>query len=114
VQFGSSLAWILLIGGFVLASAGSRLGPPLLIGGLICFGLALVFSLVTLPVEIKRLPRALALISRRGILQGEENDAASEVLRAAAYKYVAAVVVAALQFLYYALQVLPLLGGRRD
>jgi hypothetical protein len=37
------------------------------------------------------------------------------VLKAAAYTYVAAVVVAALQFLYYALRVLPLLtGGRRD
>jgi uncharacterized protein len=115
VQFGSSLAWIFLFGGMFLAYAGSRLGPPLLIVGLACFALALVFSLVTLPVEINASRRALALISNAGILQGEENDAAREVLKAAAYTYVAAVVVAALQFLYYALRVLPLLtGGRRD
>jgi hypothetical protein len=115
VQFGSSLAWIFLFGGMFLAAAGSWIGQPLLIAGLICFGLALVFSLVTLPVEINASRRALALVSSAGILQGEENDAARQVLTAAAYTYVAAVVVSALTFLYYFLRVLPLLtGGRRD
>jgi hypothetical protein len=96
---------------------GSRLGPILIIAGLILnflglawvgiflFGAVLLFHLVTLPVEFDASRRALRLIDELGILQGEENKGARAVLQAAAFTYVATAFYALLNLLYYIMMV---------
>ena len=103
------------------AQIGSNLGPWLVIAGLIFqiqglaavgllfFGAAVVFTLVTLPVEIGASGRALAFVESLGMV-GERQDGARAVLKAAAWTYVAAAMAAVLTFAYYAL----LVFGRRD
>ncbi|MEL6398773.1 MAG: zinc metallopeptidase [Cyanobacteria bacterium J06626_4] len=100
---------------------GSRLGPILIIAGLILnflglawlgilfFAAVLLFHVVTLPVEFDASKRALKLIDEYGILQGEENKGARAVLQAAALTYVATAFYALLNLLYYVF----LLLGRR-
>jgi hypothetical protein len=96
---------------------GSRLGPILIIAGLvlnflglawvgiILFGAVLLFHVITLPVEFDASRRALRLIDDLGILQGEENKAARAVLQAAAFTYVATAFYALLNLLYYIMMV---------
>lgn len=105
VQFGSSLAPILFLIGFLLNFTS------LAWLGVILFGLAVVFSLITLPVEFDASKRAKALLNRNGILMAQEAKGVDKVLDAAALTYVAAAVAAIGQLLYY---VLLLTGGRRD
>jgi Zn-dependent membrane protease YugP len=92
---------------------GSRLGPILIVAGLILnfvglawlgiifFAAVLLFHVVTLPVEFDASRRALRLIDEYGILQGEENKGARAVLQAAAFTYVATAFYALLNLLYY-------------
>ena len=96
-----------------VANLGSNLGPALVIMGLIfsfggllqigivLFTAAILFHVVTLPVEFDASSRALKLVDELGILQGEENAAARAVLNAAAWTYVATAAYAALQLLQY-------------
>ena len=105
VQFGSSLAPILFIVGFLLNFTS------LAWLGVILFAAAVVFSLVTLPVEFDASKRAKTLLSGSGILSLQEAQGVDKVLNAAALTYVAAAVAAIGQLLYY---VLLLTGGRRD
>lgn len=72
---------------------------PLVKIGLICFALAVVFSLVTLPVEFNASSRALHLLTDGGYLTVDENEGAKKVLSAAALTYVASALTAILQFL---------------
>ncbi len=69
----------------------------------------MIFTFVTLPVEIGASGKALAFVSDLGI-QGEKQTGARDVLKAAAWTYVAAALTALLTFLYY----LMLIAGRRD
>lgn len=102
-QFGSSLApWLFIIGFLFQFTALAWLG-------LILFGGAVVFTLVTLPVEFDASRRAKRLLAGNGILIGDEMKGVDKVLDAAALTYVAAAVAAVGQFLYYLL----LLGGGR-
>ena len=103
VQFGSGIGPWLLIGGLFL----NILGLAWL--GLIAFGAAVVFTFLTLPVEIGASGKALAFVSSLGI-SGERQVGARDVLKAAAWTYVAAALAALLTFLYY----LFILMGRRD
>ncbi len=105
VQFGSSLAPILFIIGFLLNFTS------LAWLGVILFAAAVVFSLVTLPVEFDASKRAKTLLSGSGILSLQEAQGVGKVLNAAALTYVAAAVAAIGQLLYY---VLLLTGGRRN
>ena len=68
--------------------------------GIACFGLSLVFQLVTLPVEFDASHRAVKYIERSG-LDGQALKGAKQVLTAAALTYVASALVSVLQFLYY-------------
>ena len=77
--------------------------------GLIAFGAAVIFTFVTLPVEIGASGKALAFVSSLG-MSGEQHVGARAVLKAAAWTYVAAALTALLTFLYY----LTLIMGRRD
>ena len=102
-QFGSSIAPWLIIGGLIFSLL------ELAWVGLFAFGAAVVFTFVTLPVEIGASGKALAFVGNLGMV-GERQVGAREVLKAAAWTYVAGALTALLTFLYY----LMLLMGRRD
>ena len=100
-NFGSTLSWpLFLIGLF----SGIR---PLVTAGIVLFSLAVLFQLVTLPVEINS--RALKMLQSTGILGTDETRGARKVLTAAAMTYVAALAASILQLL----RLLILAGGRR-
>ncbi|MGH2456972.1 MAG: zinc metallopeptidase [Candidatus Limnocylindria bacterium] len=103
VQFGSGIAPWLIIAGLIFNVLG------LAWIGLIAFGAAVLFTFVTLPVEIGASGKALAFVASVG-LAGERQTGAQQVLKAAAWTYVAAALTALLTFLYY----LMLIAGRRD
>ena len=103
VQFGSGIAPWLIIGGLWINVLG------LAWIGLIAFAAAVLFTFVTLPVEIGASGKALAFVSSLGMV-GERETGARDVLKAAAWTYVAAALTALLTFLYY----LMLIAGRRD
>jgi Zn-dependent membrane protease YugP len=77
--------------------------------GIGCFGLSLVFQLVTLPVEFNASRRAMAAIEQSGLLTREEQLGAKKTLTAAAMTYVAATAVALAQLV----RLLVIFGGRR-
>jgi hypothetical protein len=81
----------------------------LAIVGLIGFGAAVLFTFATLPVEIGASGKALAFVNGLGMV-GEKQAGAREVLKAAAWTYVAGALTALLTFLYYVW----LIFGRRD
>mgnify|MGYP000815688786 CR=1 FL=1 len=83
---------------------------PLVKIGIFCFALAVLFYVVTLPVEFNASRRAIRVIDDTGMLSGEELPGARSVLRAAAMTYVAALVVS----LANLLRLLAIFAGRRD
>lgn len=96
VSIGSRVSWIFIIIGLFYYSA---VGNWFLYIGIILFAGAVVFQLVTLPVELNASKRALTLLEQNEILVGNENAAARKVLRAAALTYVAAACVSILQLI---------------
>lgn len=104
-QFGSGLAPWIFIAGFLLNFT------TLAWAGVILFAAAVLFTLITLPVEFDASARARRLLQSHGLLVGDEMGGVNKVLNAAAWTYVAAAVAAIGQLLYY---VLLLTGGRRD
>jgi hypothetical protein len=111
-QFGSNLAPMIFMGGFLLQWLGAAsIGYWIAWVGVALFAIAVVFTLVTLPVEFDASRRAKALLQSQGIIIGDEMTGVNKVLDAAAWTYVAAAVAAVGQLLYY---VLLLTGGRRD
>ncbi len=69
--------------------------------GIVLFGFAVVFHIVTLPVEVNASRRALAMLGESGVFTTEEElDAAKNVLTAAALTYVAGALQAVLTLLY--------------
>ena len=70
--------------------------------GILVFGVMVVFTLLTLPVELDASRRGLVLLNEAGLLQTAEDSTGSrQVLTAAALTYVAAAVTAVLQLLYF-------------
>jgi uncharacterized protein len=69
--------------------------------GVACFSAAVVFALVTLPVELDASGRALTMLRNTGLVTVQEMDGAKEVLQAAALTYVAALLQAAANLMYY-------------
>ena len=106
-NFGSTLAFPLVIGGMFLNT------PFLAEIGVLLFSFAVLFGLVTLPVEFNASSRAIAILSEGGYLTPEEIPAAKKVLNAAAWTYVASALVAVLSLLRL-LIISGLLGGRDD
>ena len=104
VNIGSNLGWILIMAGLFFNWLNiAWLGVAFFAGGAL-------FALMTLPVEFDASARAKRLLSETGIIQTvEEQRGVNNVLNAAALTYVAALVTALLQVLYYA----SLLSGRR-
>jgi Zn-dependent membrane protease YugP len=89
--FGSQLALPLFFIGLIFAFR------PLMDLGIIFFSLAVLFQLITLPVEYDASRRAMVLLERSGLVGLEERPLVREMLNAAALTYVAATAVAALQ-----------------
>jgi uncharacterized protein len=105
-NFGSQFSFYMVMGGLFLAGSSPFLGTTIANVGIALFSAAVLFHVVTLPVEFDASRRALQIINDLGILQGEENQAAKQVLNAAAFTYVATTI-------YYVLQLLQLLMMRR-
>lgn len=97
-NFGSKLAMPLILLG-ILFSAFTYAADSLVYLGIACFGLSLVFQLVTLPVEFNASRRAMEAISQGDILTAEEQKGARKTLSAAALTYVAATAVSLAQLL---------------
>lgn len=106
-QIGSWLAWPLLFFGLIMGAMG------LVKLGIIVFAGAVLFQLVTLPVEFDASRRAVAVLGRQGILTEVEIDGTRKVLGAAALTYVAAAAAAVLQLVYFLMRA-GLLGGRDE
>ncbi|MCI0519542.1 MAG: zinc metallopeptidase [Chloroflexi bacterium] len=107
VNIGSYLGWIFIFLGLFL-----RFTELAWLGVLIFAGGAL-FALATIPVELNASARAKRLLVESGLIQGEEEmRGVNHVLNAAALTYVAALVTAVMQLLYYASLVAGM-GGRR-
>ena len=107
-NFGSRLAMPLILIGLLFSTLGS-FSDTLIYLGIACFGLSLVFQLVTLPVEFNASRRALHAIEDGGLLTEEEQIGARKTLTAAALTYVAATAVSLAQLL----RLITLFGGRR-
>lgn len=109
VNIGSYLGWILILIGVMVRLSG------LAWAGVAIFSAGAVFALATLPVELNASSRARTLLRETGIIQGEdEMRGVNNVLNAAAMTYVAALITAVLQLLYFATLVLGMGGRRRD
>ena len=102
-NFGSQISWLLIILGIVLGGTG------LINLGILMFSLAVLFQIITLPVEYNASHRAVALLDSIGILEGREVGQTRQVLNAAALTYVAAAAASLLQLL----RLLLLFGNRR-
>ena len=105
VNIGSNLSWPLFLVGIIVS------WEPLVYAGIALFALAVLFALITLPVEFNASKRALAALEANGYLQpGEEMRGARKVLSAAAMTYVASAFMAIMQLL----RLLAIAGVRRD
>lgn len=103
-NFGSQLSWPLILLGVIFGGLGS----PLVQIGILMFTLAVLFQIVTLPVEFNASSRAIRLLDAQGILSGDEVNGTKKVLGAAALTYVAAAAGSILQLL----RLIILFGGR--
>lgn len=106
-NFGSTIAWPLIMIGLFITGDSSSLLINL---GIIAFSFAVLFHLVTLPVEFNASNRAIRILGSNGMMSKEEVGSVKKVLGAAALTYVASAATAILQLL----RILILTGGRRD
>jgi uncharacterized protein len=96
VNIGSNLGWIMILAGLLLNLTG------LAWLGILVFSGGALFALATLPVEFDASARAKRMLANSGIIQTEEEmRGVNNVLNAAALTYVAGLVTAILQLLYY-------------
>jgi len=96
VNIGSNLGWILIMIGLFIG------WTQLAWLGVAAFSMSAVFALATLPVELDASARAKRMLADSGIISGaDEQGGVNAVLNAAALTYVAAVVTAVLQLLYF-------------
>ena len=92
-KFGSDAAMPLFLLGLIFAL------PMLMYVGIAFYGIAVLFQLITLPVEFNASKRAMVALEGSGILSGKELDASRKVLTAAALTYVAALASSLLSLL---------------
>lgn len=103
-NFGAAIAWPIILVGLLLAGSQTLINI-----GIILFSTAVLFQLVTLPVEFNASRRAIKQLGECGILHSEELNQSKKVLSAAALTYVAAAAATILQLL----RLILLFGGRR-
>lgn len=104
-SLGSNLAFVFILGGFLLHITGAALL------GIVFFSAAVLFQLVTLPVEFNASNRAMDQVVALGIIRNDEERETKKVLNAAALTYVAAALVAVLELLRF---ILMFMGMNRD
>lgn len=92
-NFGAQLSWPIFLAGLIFSMR------PLLLAGIILFSLAVLFQLITLPVEFNASARALRILRENRIVPEEELTGGRKVLTAAALTYVAALASSLLQLL---------------
>ena len=97
-NFGSRIAMPLILAGILFSGLG-ELSVTIVYLGIACFGMSVVFQMVTLPVEFNASSRALRAIEEGQLLTEDELLGAKKTLRAAAMTYVAATAVALAQLL---------------
>lgn len=107
-SFGSVAGPYLIMIGLLLSGMGI-VSDAFLYGGLWFFAAAVLFQIVTLPVELNASARAIKILSERMYLESDEVPAVKKVLMAAAMTYVAAAAVSVANLLRF----LMLVGGRR-
>ena len=107
VNIGTQLSWPMILLGILFGGLGS----PLVQVGILMFSLAVLFQLVTLPVEFNASRRAIASLEGTHLLEDDELRGARKVLGAAAMTYVAALLVSLAQLLRF---LLAFAGRRRD
>ena len=105
-KIGSSIGYLVMLGGLFLSSTN------MVLIGAVLFSAVLLFQIVTLPVEFNASNRAKALVVEYGIVSAQEREGIDRVLNAAAMTYVAAAVSTLLTLLYFLMRA-GLLGGRR-
>ena len=106
VSFASNwMTWILLAGILTIQSY-----PQIMLFGIGLFACTTLFSFVTLPVEINASNRALAWLSTTGLTTANNDEAAKDALKAAAYTYVVAALSSLATLIYYIM----IYMGRRD
>ena len=105
-NFGSALSWPLIIIGLFM---GGQMSSLLINLGILLFSAAVLFQIVTLPVEFNASRRAVRVLETLGMLYPDEIGAVKKVLGAAALTYVASAASMILQLLR-----LMIIGGRRD
>lgn len=103
-NFGSGASWFVILAGIIFSI------PSLVTAGIVLFSAAVLFQIVTLPVEFNASGRALRILQETGILGHNEGRDAGKVLRAAALTYVAAAAASILQLL----RLIILFGRNRD
>ena len=108
-NIGSRLSMPLILLGLIF-SFSSRMGDSLITLGIVLFGLSVVFTVITLPVEFNASKRAIACLGDSRILYEDEIEGAKKVLSAAAMTYVASTLTALLSLL----RLLLVFGRRRD
>ena len=106
-NFGSGISWPLIIMGLFIRGEMSTLFINL---GILMFSLAVLFQIITLPVEFNASGRALKILKKSGMLYESEVREARSVLTTAALTYVASAASALLQLL----RILIKTGGRRN
>ncbi len=106
-NFGSSIAWPLIVIGLIM---NSNMSVLLLNFGILAFSFAVLFQIVTLPVEFNASGRALKILGNSGMLYEDEVRDTRKVLTAAALTYVAGAASAILQLL----RIILLANNRRD
>lgn len=106
-QISSPLSYFLILAGFLFQAQN------MILLGAIVFGAAVLFSLVTLPVEYNASARAKRLMQTAGIVSSTEAYSAGAVLNAAFMTYLASAINSLLILLYYLVRA-GVFGGRRD
>ncbi len=110
VNIGSRLSWPLILIGILLGGMmGAGVSGTIINIGIVLFSFAVLFQLVTLPVEFNASSRALTLLENTGVLGNDEVGTARKVLSAAAMTYVTGASSSLLQLL----RLVILFGGRR-
>lgn len=110
-NFGSTISWPMILIGLLMGGMRTTngMGYLLIEVGIFAFSLAVLFQIVTLPVEFNASHRAMQMIRSTGMLTENESVMTRKVLTAAALTYVAGAASAVLQLL----RLLIIFGGRR-
>jgi uncharacterized protein len=104
-NIGSQLGTILIFIGIILLTMRSRIGDEIAIVGVILMSAAVIFAVVTLPVEFNASARAREMLARNRLVTPQEADGVRAMLNAAALTYVAGAAQAVAQLLYWVLAI---------